>query len=83
MLASTSLLTELSVRMQKNAIHVKLLKRSMKMDITIRKLTGQEIETALRLAWEVFQEFEAADYSDQGTKKFYHSIHEAHWLSLL
>lgn len=53
------------------------------MDVTIRKLTGQEIETALRLAWEVFQEFEAADYSDQGTKKFYHSIHEAHWLSLL
>ncbi len=53
------------------------------MDVTVRKLTGQEIETALTLAWEVFQEFEAPDYSDQGVKEFYHSIQQPHWLSLL
>ena len=53
------------------------------MSITVRKITGNEIENALALVWEVFQEYEAPDYSEQGTKEFYSSIHESQWLSTL
>jgi GNAT superfamily N-acetyltransferase len=36
----------------------------------IRTLNIDEIPSALRLAWEVFEEFEAPDYSDEGVKTF-------------
>jgi GNAT superfamily N-acetyltransferase len=36
----------------------------------IRTLTPSEIPNALGLVWEVFQEFEAPDYAQQGVDKF-------------
>ena len=36
----------------------------------IRPLTAPEIPGALSLVWEVFQEFEAPDYSPEGVSKF-------------
>ncbi|MCI8294043.1 MAG: GNAT family N-acetyltransferase [Hespellia sp.] len=37
----------------------------------IRKIYGEEIETALQLIWETFLQFEAPDYSEQGVDSFY------------
>lgn len=36
----------------------------------IRKLSGNEVTLALALAWEVFLEFEAPDYSQEGINEF-------------
>jgi len=49
----------------------------------IRELKRKEIENAIKLAWEVFQEFEVPDYSEQGVMKFYNSIHDSRYLSML
>lgn len=40
------------------------------MDITIRELSNDEIAIALELVWEVFMEFEAPDYSQEGINEF-------------
>lgn len=40
------------------------------MDIEIRKLEDNEIPEALSLIWEVFCEFEAPDYSQEGIDEF-------------
>lgn len=53
------------------------------MSIAVREIKDKEIKMALTLAWEVFQEYEAPDYSAQGIKEFYKSIHEPQWLSAL
>lgn len=53
------------------------------MRIAVRKLTAFEIELALALVWEVFQQFEAPDYSEEGVQAFYKSIHDPLWLSAL
>lgn len=42
----------------------------------IRKLKNQEIPGAMRLVWEVFQEFEATDYSEEGVNTFKNVIVE-------
>lgn len=39
-------------------------------DITIHELGDQEVAAALELAWEVFLEFEAPDYSQEGIDEF-------------
>lgn len=44
--------------------------------ILIRELKKDEIKSALELAWSVFQQFEAPDYSEEGIKEFYRSIHD-------
>lgn len=49
----------------------------------IRELVKNEIELALELTWEVFQNFESPDYSEQGINEFYRSIHDQKWLSSL
>ena len=49
----------------------------------IRELTKEESNAALNLAWEVFQEFEAPDYTPQGTEAFYASIHNPDYLARL
>ena len=36
----------------------------------IRKLNNQEVPEAMKLAWEVFQEFEAPDYPAEGIRTF-------------
>lgn len=40
------------------------------MDITIRDLNNNEVAIALELIWEVFMEFEAPDYSQEGINEF-------------
>ena len=53
------------------------------MNVTVRKIMDHEIEMALALVWEIFGEYEAPDYSEQGVKEFYKSIHEPEWISAL
>lgn len=45
----------------------------------IRRLDKTEILQAIDLAWEVFQVFEAPEYSSQGVDEFYRSIHDPVW----
>ena len=40
-------------------------------------------DTALSLVWDVFLEFEAPEYSEDGIKEFYESIHEEAYLQQL
>ncbi|MEA4921549.1 MAG: GNAT family N-acetyltransferase, partial [Clostridiaceae bacterium] len=40
----------------------------------IRKLRVDELEGALALVWEVFSEFEAPGYSDEGIEEFWRFI---------
>ena len=40
------------------------------MNITIHELSNEEITLALALTWEVFMEFEAPDYSQEGIDEF-------------
>jgi Acetyltransferases len=49
----------------------------------IRELNRDEFATAIELAWEVFKEYEAPEYSEQGIQEFYASIHDAQFLSRL
>lgn len=49
----------------------------------IRELKKDEIENSLELALVVFEKFEAPDYSEQGVKEFYRSIHDPEYLSML
>ena len=49
----------------------------------IRELAKEEYRAALELAWEVFGEFEAPDYTPQGTDAFYASIHDPAYLARL
>lgn len=56
----------------------------MNFNYIIRKIKQEEeIEEALRLVWEVFQEYEAPDYTKEGVEEFYKSIHEKEYLSKL
>jgi len=48
----------------------------MKSDYTIKTITGKEIEDALKLAWEVFMEYEAPDYPQEGVDEFHGFITE-------
>ncbi|WP_352416009.1 hypothetical protein [Oscillibacter ruminantium] len=49
----------------------------------IRELAKEECGAVLELAWEVFQAFEAPDYTSQGAETFYASIHDADYLARL
>ena len=49
----------------------------------VRELKKDEISAALELVWTVFKEFEAPDYSEEGVKEFYRSIHDPQFLSML
>ncbi len=55
----------------------------MKQDYLIREIRQDEIEKALSLVWKVFQEYEAPDYTEEGTEEFYKSIHDESYLSEL
>lgn len=52
-------------------------------NIMINELFGDDIEKAISLAWSVFCEFEAPDYSDEGIEEFKKSIHDLKYLSQL
>ena len=43
---------------------------------TIRRINGDEVEEALALAWEVFQQFESPEYRPEGTEAFRKDIIE-------
>lgn len=45
-------------------------------NIVIRKITGDEVESAMSLAWEGFMQFEAPDYGPAGVKTFKKDIVE-------
>ena len=51
--------------------------------ITIRELEKADIENALRLVTEVFDEYEAPDYTREGAQEFYKSIHDPDYLAQL
>ena len=51
--------------------------------IMIRKIEKTAFDEALSLAWRVFQEYEAPDYTQQGIDEFYKSIHDENYLSNL
>lgn len=50
-------------------------------DITIRPLADSEIETAHKLAWDVFLEFEAPDYPPEGVEEFRLTLKNDEYLS--
>ena len=55
----------------------------MMQDISVRRLDTKETENALQLVWQVFMEFEAPDYTDEGIDEFNKSIHDNDFLSKL
>ena len=55
----------------------------MEISFDIKKLTASETQTALDLAWKVFQEYEAPDYSKEGVEEFYRSIQDDNYLAML
>lgn len=55
----------------------------MELNCFIRKLRQEEIAEALSLTWNVFQQYEAPDYTQEGIEEFYKSIHDEKYLSEL
>lgn len=55
----------------------------MELNCFIRKLRPDEIGEALCLTWNVFQQYEAPDYTQEGINEFYKSIHDEKYLSEL
>ena len=52
----------------------------MKSEVSIRKLSEEEISTALDLAWRVFSEYESPDYSKEGIEEFKKCLHDEEYL---
>ena len=52
-------------------------------EISVRELKESESADALLLVWDVFMEYEAPDYSEEGIAEFYKSIHDEGYLSKL
>ncbi len=52
-----------------------------KNSFTIRRLSEDERQTALDLAWVVFSEYESPDYSADGTEEFRKCLHDEEYLS--
>jgi len=55
----------------------------MGLNVLIKEIKQEEMDNALSLAWRVFQEYEAPDYSKEGVDEFYKSIHDKNYLSML
>ena len=53
----------------------------MKSEVSIRKLSEEEISTALDLAWRVFSEYESPDYSKEGIEEFKKCLHDEQYLA--
>lgn len=49
----------------------------------VKKLKENEIKDAINLAWRVFLEFEASDYSEEGVLEFWQSINDQEFISKL
>lgn len=46
----------------------------------VRKLSQNEISTALELVWKVFSEYESPDYDSEGTEEFHKCLHNEKYL---
>lgn len=46
----------------------------------IRKILEEEMKSALNLVWEVFLEYEAPDYTEEGIKEFRKTIDDNSWI---
>ena len=55
----------------------------MMLNLSIKRLDKEETENALNLVWEVFLEYEAPDYTQEGIDAIYKSIHNENYLSML
>ena len=51
--------------------------------ILIKQIKNDNFEKALSFFWQVFQEYEAPDYTKEGIDEFYRSIHDEKYLSML
>ena len=49
----------------------------------IRELACSEFDTALQLAWTVFQKYESPDYSEEGIQAFWDFIHDKDYIKML
>ena len=56
-------------------------KRDTLNSITIRRLSADERQNALDLAWVVFLEYESPDYSAEGTEEFRKCLHDEGYLN--
>ena len=52
-------------------------------NLSIKRLNKKETKDALNLVWEVFLEYEAPDYTQEGIDEFYKSICDENYLSML
>lgn len=46
----------------------------------IKKISESKMQEALNLVWNVFLEYEATDYSEEGVKEFKKSIEDPDWI---
>lgn len=53
------------------------------MTLKIKELSLSELEKAIEFVWDVFLEFEAVNYPEEGKTAFYTAIHEQDYLSSL
>ena len=51
--------------------------------LSVKEIEPGKTEDALRLVWNVFQAYEAPDYTKEGVEEFYRSIHDENYLSQL
>ena len=47
----------------------------------IKKILKEDMEKALELVWNVFLEYEAPDYSEEGIKEFKKTIDDNNWIA--
>ena len=47
----------------------------------IKKIKQDELNNAIELVWQVFLEFEAPDYTEEGVKEFKKTIDDKNWIS--
>lgn len=53
------------------------------LNVLIRKLDNEDQQKVLTFVWNVFLEYEAPDYTQEGIEEFYKSIHDENYLSML
>ena len=61
--------------------YLKNVMRDSVTSFTIRRLSEDERQTALDLAWAVFSEYESPDYPAEGTEEFRKCLHDEGYLS--
>ncbi len=49
-------------------------------EFQVRRLNVEDISNALKLIWEVFNQFEAQEYSKRGVDEFYNTLNNSDWI---